>query len=119
MKRVVHFEIPSKDPLRAVKFYKGIFWWEIDKWGWPQEYWTVVTWEEKESWINWWIEKKDIQGGYVCVIDVPNIDEYSEKIIANWWILIDPKREIKWAWFLAYFKDSEWNVFWIIEAQDM
>ena len=115
MNRIIHFEIPTKDPKRASEFYKDIFSWVISKWEWPEEYWSVVTWPEWEPWINWWLEKKD-NPWYVCVIDVPNIDEYIDRIITKWWILVEPKREVIWAWHLAYFKDTEGNVFWIIET---
>lgn len=117
MKRVIHFEVPSKDPKRAIEFYKDIFDWDITKWEWEEEYWSVKTWPEWEMWIDWWIEKGDLPG-YVCVIDVPNIDEYIKKILDNWWILFKDKANLVWKWWtaqLAYFKDTEWNVFWIIE----
>jgi predicted enzyme related to lactoylglutathione lyase len=117
MKRVVHFEIPSRDPKRTVKFYKDIFKWDITKWGWPEEYWSVVTWPKDEMWIDWWIEKSD-NPWYNCVIDVEDIDVYTKKIIDWWWTLVKPKKPLKWeGWtaYLAYFKDTEGNYFWIIE----
>ena len=36
MARVVHFELPADDPERAVKFYEGVFGWQIQKWDGPQ-----------------------------------------------------------------------------------
>ncbi len=32
MPRVVHFEIHADDPERAVRFYKKVFGWKIEKW---------------------------------------------------------------------------------------
>ncbi|EKE29105.1 MAG: hypothetical protein ACD_2C00228G0003 [uncultured bacterium (gcode 4)] len=118
MKRIVHFEIPSRDLVRTVEFYKKIFSWEISKWAWPEEYWSVVTWPKTEAWIDWWIEKNDMKWGYVCIVDVPDIEEYSDKIISAWWTLFKTKREIMPGSWLAYFKDTDWNVFWIIQTSE-
>jgi len=43
MARVVHFELPADDPERAVKFYEGVFGWQIQKWDGPQDYWLAHT----------------------------------------------------------------------------
>jgi predicted enzyme related to lactoylglutathione lyase len=42
MGRVVHFEIHADDPERAVGFYKGVFGWEVNRFG-DQEYWLIST----------------------------------------------------------------------------
>ena len=41
MGRVVHFEIHADDPERAVKFYRGVFGWDVTKWDGPVDYWLV------------------------------------------------------------------------------
>ena len=46
MSRVVHFEIPADDPVRAAKFYEDVFGWKIEKWEGPFDYWLVTTGEE-------------------------------------------------------------------------
>ena len=113
MLRVVHFEIPASDLDRAVKFYKGVFWWDISKWQWEEEYFSVMTWKDGE-WIDWWIEKGKTWA-YTCVIEVPDIDKYIKKITEAWWSVIDGKRDIWWMWYVAYLKDPEWNMFWLFE----
>ena len=42
---IVHFEIPADNPERAVKFYRDMFGWKIDRWENPagMEYWIVRT----------------------------------------------------------------------------
>ena len=42
---IVHFEIPADNPERAVKFYRDMFGWKIDRWENPagMEYWIVQT----------------------------------------------------------------------------
>ena len=41
MPRVVHFEIMADDPDRAVKFFKKVFGWRINKWEGPVDYWLI------------------------------------------------------------------------------
>lgn len=36
MPRVVHFEIHTGNPERAVQFYSGVFGWDIIKWDGPR-----------------------------------------------------------------------------------
>ena len=43
MPRVIHFEIHADDPERAVRFYREIFGWEINKWPGPHDYWLIKT----------------------------------------------------------------------------
>jgi len=43
MPKVIHFEIPAKDPERAIKFYKEVFEWKIVKWEGDFDYWLVTA----------------------------------------------------------------------------
>jgi predicted enzyme related to lactoylglutathione lyase len=43
MGRLVHFEILTEDPQKAVDFYKSVFNWEIATWGGGEEsYWQLI-----------------------------------------------------------------------------
>ena len=134
MNRVVHFEIHAEDPERAAEFYKGVFGWEIKKWESPDfdmSYWMIMT--EKESDKN---KEKDkwpgINGGmvirkgpapiegqpinaYVCTIDVENLDKCLGTIQDFGGTLALPKMPIPGVGWLAYCKDTEGNIFGIMQ----
>ena len=91
MDKVVHFEIPMEDEERAVKFYKEIFGWKIDKTE-TMPYWFVKTTECDENnmpketgFINGGLMKRDADqdpSGVkpVIVIKVEDLDEHLKKI---------------------------------------
>jgi predicted enzyme related to lactoylglutathione lyase len=125
MLKVVHFEILVLDPKKVGDFYNNVFWWEIKKWEWEgvdMEYWMVMTWPKEAPWIGGGLmmRTKKIESGspsaFVCTIDVPDIDLYIKKVTDNWWIIDIPKMEIAKVGQMAYCKDPEWNMFWIIET---
>ena len=86
MPRVVHFEVHADNPERAVKFYSGVFGWELVKWEGPQDYWLITTGPDSEPGINGGLMQRqgEIDGqaviAYVCTVDVPSVDEYVEKV---------------------------------------
>ncbi|TLX87368.1 MAG: VOC family protein, partial [Thaumarchaeota archaeon] len=86
MPRVIHFEIVADNPERAMKFYKEVFGWEFNKWEGPQDYWLVKTGEDSQPGINGGLTSKTNQGSgntgcrITNSIDVPSIDEFSNKI---------------------------------------
>jgi uncharacterized protein len=51
MSRVVHFEIPADDPLRAIKFYESVLNGKIEKWN-QYNCWLITTGENDEPGIN-------------------------------------------------------------------
>ena len=135
MNRVVHFEIHAADPERAAKFYSSLFGWEIKEWLIPgveikpeNRYWTVTTGKEDKEHPGEWA---GINGGivvrrgpepqgsepvsaYVCTIQVESVDEHSKKILAAGGKEAVPKMPIKGMGWLAYFKDTEGNIFGIM-----
>ncbi len=86
MLRIIHFEIHADEPERAIKFYSGVFGWEIKKWEGPQDYWLVMTGNKADPGIDGGLLKRekpvngDGMGSYVCIIDVPSVDEFIQKI---------------------------------------
>jgi predicted enzyme related to lactoylglutathione lyase len=121
MKRVVHFEIHAEDPERAIRFYQGLFGWEFSKWAGPQDYWLIKTGPDGVPGINGGMIRRhgSIDGqaviGYVCTIDVPSVDEYVQKIIAGGGPIVLPKMPIPGVGWLAYGKDTEGNIFGIMQ----
>lgn len=121
--KVVHFEIHAGDPERAVKFYTEVFGWDIKKWeGGAVEYWIVMTCPENTpGGINGGILRRKgdappencAVNGYVNSINVEDIDETIKKILSSGGTLALPKFDLAGVGQMAYFKDTEGNIFGI------
>ncbi|HCM28553.1 MAG: glyoxalase [Treponema sp. GWB1_62_6] len=122
MNRVIHFEIHSEDPTRARKFYEDLFGWKFEGWG-DESYFMITTGPEGTPGINGGLMKRlsppPIDGqpmnGFVNVIEVGNVDEYSVKIPEAGGSLALPKIAIPGIGYSAYFKDTEGNIFGIYQ----
>ena len=122
MPRVIHFEIVTSDPEREIKFYKEVFGWEFSKWQGQHDYWLVKTGNDTEPGINGGLApKKDQHVGNQAAkmtntIDVPSVDDFSEKILKGGGKVLSPKIAIAGIGFLAICKDPEGITFGIIES---
>jgi predicted enzyme related to lactoylglutathione lyase len=123
MSRVVHFEIHVENPERAMRFYSAVFQWEFTKWGGPWDYWMIKTGEEKTPGINGGLLKRQgaIDGqaviAYVCTVDVADVDQCVQSITANGGTIALPKMPIPGVGWLAYAKDTEGNLFGIMQSE--
>ena len=116
MPRIIHFDIPADDPMRAQKFYGEIFGWKFDKWNGPMEYWMVKTGDDKQPGINGGLSKRmPGQLGTTNTIDVPSIDEFTKKIQSKGGKIIMPKMPILGVGYFAQCMDTEGNVFAIMQ----
>ncbi|TLX68942.1 MAG: VOC family protein [Thaumarchaeota archaeon] len=121
MPRVIHFEIVADNPERAMKFYKEVFGWEFNKWEGPQDYWLVKTGEDSQPGINGGLTPKTNQGSgntggrITNSIDVPSIDEFSNKISMEGGKVLSPKVPIPGVGYLAICEDTEGISFGIIQ----
>ncbi|MBP1646737.1 MAG: hypothetical protein H6Q30_182 [Bacteroidetes bacterium] len=121
MNRVVHFEIHAEDPRRAAEFYRAVFDWQCDKWEGPVEYWLVTTGKESEPGINGGIVKRrgTIDGtavvAFVCTVDVASVDDAVRKVEHNGGQNVVPKMPVPGVGWLAYCKDSEGNIFGVMQ----
>lgn len=128
MGRVVHFEIPADDLERCANFYRNVFDWEIKKWDGPFEYWMVMTGTQNSEMVG--KEGQGIDGGlmkrmgpvtpahpnaFVCTIDTEDIDADIAKVLANGGEIALPKNEIPQVGLLAYCKDTEGNIFGLMQ----
>jgi predicted enzyme related to lactoylglutathione lyase len=130
MNRIIHFEIQASDPDRAVKFYKDVFGWEINEWDIPgvkmkdeNRYWLVTTGPETEPGINGGllfrrglapIEEQPVNA-YVCTIGVANLEEYVKRALKAGGSIALPKMAVKGVGWLAYCKDTENNIFGMMQ----
>ena len=121
MPRVVHFEIHAADPERAVKFYEKDFGWTFQKWEGPMEYWLVTTGPDDQPGINGGLLKRqgEIDGqaviAYVCTVDVADLDGSMATVEANGGTVAVPKMPIPGMGWLAYYKDTEGNIFGMMQ----
>jgi uncharacterized protein len=118
MPRVVHFELMADDPDRAVEFYKKVFEWEITKWNGPEDYWLIKTGEPESPGIDGGLMKRSDGKGFAPVtntIDVNSVDEYLTSIKVNGGEVFVPKMAIPGVGWMAYCKDTEGNIFGIIQ----
>ena len=122
MPRVIHFEIHAGDPDRAVKFYESLFGWTFQKWEGPMDYWLVTTGPDSQPGINGGLLRRqgEIDGqaviAYVCTIDVENIDASIAKTQSLGSQVVLPKMPIPGMGWLVYCKDTEGNIFGMMQA---
>lgn len=133
MNRPVHFEIHAEDPERAAAFYGRVFGWSVSKWDSPaMEYWVVMTgpeWKSPENATN-----PGINGGivrrkgpapapdapisaFVCTMTVRSIDETMAAVEAAGGSIALPKFALADMGWLGYCKDTEGNIFGVMEEK--
>jgi hypothetical protein len=123
MARVGHFEIHADDPQRAINFYQSVFGWQFNKWEGPQEYWLVKTGESDTPGIDGGLLKRmgppPVDGqavnAYVCTVVSTALDEELNKALSSGGSIAVPKMAIPGVGWLAYFKDTEGNIFGIMQ----
>lgn len=139
MNRVVHFEIHADDLERAKKFYQDVFGWQMQQMG-PEfgDYVLVVTGPGPDDIAKGSVRMEDlgINGGmmkrnapkpaegmspmsYVCIVGVDNIDTYIEKARAAGGKEHMPKTDIPNVGIVAYYADTEGNLFGMIQPAPM
>jgi len=122
MPRVIHFEIHAGDPQRAIGFYEKVFGWTFQKWEGPMPYWLVITGPDGEPGINGGLIQRrgELDGqaviAYVCTIDIPKIDSSVATVEAAGGTVVVPKMPIPGVGWLVYCKDTEGNIFGLMEA---
>jgi len=120
MNRVVHFEIHAENMQRAARFYEQLFGWKFDRWM-PEQYWLITTGPQTEPGINGGLFKRmgPIDGtsviAYVCTIQVASVDDSVEKAAAMGGANVVAKRAIPGLGWLAYSKDTEGNIFGMMQ----
>lgn len=124
MSRVIHFEIHAEDPDRAVRFYTDLFGWQFTSWGGPQEYWLITTGPDGTPGINGGLMRRrgpapadgQALNAFACTIDVSSVDDAALKIGTVGGLVVVPKMPIAGVGWLAYAKDTEGNIFGIMQA---
>jgi uncharacterized protein len=123
MNKVVHFEIPFDDKVRAMQFYKNVFGWQFDDM--PEMNYVIARSTEvgedympkDKGVINGGMYKRDAGSAKspVLVIDVPNIDEHIKKVVAEGGKVYKEKVKVGEMGYYAQVLDSEGNIIGIWE----
>ena len=121
MSRPIHFEIHAGDPERAIAFYTAVFGWSFTKWDGPWPYWLVGTGEGPG--VNGGLVPRrgdaPVDGAavnaWVMTVDVKSVDDALALAVAQGGTVAVEKMEIQGIGFLAYLKDTEGNIFGIME----
>jgi len=138
MNRVVHFEIQADDLDRAQKFYESVFGWTFQVMGPEFGNYRVITTgpgpDEMAKGVK--MEEVGINGGmmkrnaplpadgqspnaYTCIVGVDNIDAYIAKADAAGAKPQTDKMDVPGVGIVRYYKDTEGNIFGMIQPAPM
>jgi len=130
MNKVVHFEIHAADPERAAEFYSKVFGWEIREWTIPDvqmpdenRYWMVSTGPENEPGIGGGILFRrgappaagQPVNAFVCTVGVASVDDSLARVLSSGGSLALAKMPIRGVGWIAYAKDTEGNLFGMMQ----
>ncbi len=118
MPRVIHFEIPVRDPEKVSEFYRKVFSWDITKWEGPMEYWLVTTGPDEEHGINGaFARKKDmIAEGVVLTVQVDSLEDTIRDLVNAGGSRLTPRSAVPGIGYFSYCKDPEGNVIGMMES---
>jgi len=86
------------------------------------DYYLITTGPDGQPGINGGLIRRQgkIDGtaviAYVCTVDVPNIDDFTKKATAAGAQVVVPKMPIPGVGWLVYCKDTEGNIFGMMQA---
>lgn len=125
MSRPIHFEIHAEDLDRASAFYTAVFGWTFTPFQ-PGFYSLITTGPDDEPGINGGLIKRQgpapAEGapvlGYVCTIDTTDLDASLKLAMASGATEALPKHAIPGVGWLAYLKDTEGNIFGVMQPDN-
>lgn len=123
MPRPIHFEIHAEDADRAIRFYTDLLGWQFQKWDGPMPYWLVTTGPAEEPGINGGLMKRmgpppgemNPVNAYVCTVGVTDVDAAVAKATSLGGTIALPKMPVPGIGWLAYVKDTEQNIFGMMQ----
>ena len=118
MPKFVHIDIAADEPERAADFYEKVFGWKVQKLDGPMPYWLISTSDDPTALGAGIGKRTESWQGAAPTIDVPSADEYAAKIEAEGGTIVVPKMLIPGVGHLVTFRDTEGNVFTILEAAE-
>lgn len=116
MWRVNHFDVSADDPHRAMDFYTNVFGWQFQKWDGPFDYWLIMTGDQDDPGINGGIAKREDPSARVMnFIDVPSVDDMSDRVIRYGGQMIQDKQTIPGIGYFIIIQDTENNMYGLME----
>jgi len=121
MARVVHFELHADDPERAQRFYRACFQWQFHKWEGPFDYWLISTGPKEEMGIDGGMMCRTVPAdgkgasAYVGILGVEDIDAAIAAVMQHGGAVEMPKGPVPGIGWLAYFRDTEGNLFGVLQ----
>lgn len=115
----VHIDIAADDPERAVAFYEKVFGWTSRKLEGPMPYWLIATAPSGAGGqaVGAGVARREEPWQSVTpTIDVASADDTAARIAAAGGTIVQPKTLIPGVGHLVTFKDTEGNIFAILEA---
>jgi uncharacterized protein len=116
----IYFEIQADEPSRAVKFYKEVFDWQLQKdEHLPIEYWRIQTGGSEGGILKRPAKTPPMESGtnaFVCSFEVENFDATASKIEELGGLVAMPKFAIPGKCWQGYFVDTEHNTFGIFQV---
>ena len=122
MPRPIHFEIQAENVERAIAFYRELLGWEFNQWG-KEPYWLIKTGEKGTPGIDGGLMPRrgpapaDMQpvNAFVCTVDVANLDAMVKRVTELQGSIALPRMPIPTVGWLAYGKDTEGNLFGMMQ----
>jgi predicted enzyme related to lactoylglutathione lyase len=106
----MHFEIPIDNPDRASAFYRGVFNWNVTKFG-PADYWNMTANAEPGPGAEGALTlRSEAPEGVVVYIGVDDIDQAMARVKTAGGTLITEKLPIPHFGWMARFRDTEGNL---------
>jgi len=123
MSRIMHFEVHAENPARAIAFYTELLGWNFSKWG-DFDYWLITTGPDSEPGINGGLVTRKGPGGgpdtpviaYTCTAGVEDLDSKMAQAVALGGTVAHPKMPIPTIGWLGYVKDTEGNIFGMMQT---
>lgn len=117
MGRVVHFDMMTSDPKKAVEFYTAVFGWKFEKWNGPgMDYWLITTGDAKAPGIDGGLAQGDQAGAMMNTIDVPSLDGALAMVKQHGGKVVVPRGPIPGVGWYASFEDPTGNRFGLLQA---
>jgi predicted enzyme related to lactoylglutathione lyase len=122
MPRPIHFEIQAENTERAIGFYRALMGWEFNQWG-KEAYWLIKTGEKGTMGIDGGLLPRrgpspaDMQpmNAFVCTSDVADVDAMTKRVTELGGTIVVPKMAVPTVGWLVYAKDTEGNIFGMMQ----
>lgn len=115
--QVVHFELAADNPDRATTFYHELFGWKVEKWG-GGDYWLLETGTPGDGRIGGAVmPRKNAVANVINTVAVEDIDAVLAKVTGLGGAVLTDKNHIPGVGLHAYCRDTEGNVFGILQVE--